>query len=105
MHYIGIDVHDVGDQEVPLAVGHAFTIEPGIYIREDALENLPKTQENAAFIEKVKPVVEKYKGIGIRVEDSFLITETGLERLSKAVPRTIEEVGSVHVEALTYRNS
>jgi Xaa-Pro aminopeptidase len=91
-HWIGMDVHDVGVPRKALDAGMAFTIEPGIYIREAALENLPKTPENAAFIEKVRPVVAKYKNIGVRIEDSYLLTKEGLERLSKSVPRTVEEI-------------
>jgi Xaa-Pro aminopeptidase len=94
VHWIGMDVHDVGDYNRPLAPGMAFVIEPGIYVREDGLESLAPTPENRAFAEKVKPAFEKYKGIGVRVEDSFLLTETGLERLSASVPRTIEEIES-----------
>jgi Xaa-Pro aminopeptidase len=90
-HWIGMDVHDVGTPR-PLAPGMAFVIEPGIYIREAALDALPKTPENAAFIEKVRPVVKKYQNIGVRIEDSFLLTDKGLERLSAGVPRTLEEV-------------
>jgi len=90
-HWIGMDVHDVGLPR-PLAPGMAFVIEPGIYIREAALDALPKTPENAAFIEKVRPLVQKYRNIGVRIEDSFLLTEKGLERLSATVPRTLEEV-------------
>jgi Xaa-Pro aminopeptidase len=91
-HYIGMDVHDVGDNDWPLQPGMAFVIEPGIYVREGALENLPKTPANAAFIEKVRPAFEKYKNIGVRIEDSFLLTESGLKNLSARVPKTIEEV-------------
>jgi Xaa-Pro aminopeptidase len=91
VHWIGMDVHDVGPRR-PLEAGMAFVIEPGIYIRESALENLPKTPENLAFIAKVTPVVRKYKDIGVRIEDSFLLTERGLERLSDGVPRTIAEI-------------
>ncbi len=91
-HFIGMDVHDVGNAGSPLVPGMAFVMEPGIYVREGALENLPKTPENAAFIEKVRPAFEKYRNIGIRIEDSFLMTEAGLECLSAGVPRTIEEV-------------
>jgi len=90
-HWIGMDVHDVAVPR-PLGPGMTFVIEPGIYIREAALDNLPKTPENAAFIEKVRPMVQKYRNMGVRVEDSFLLTADGLERLSSGVPRTIEEI-------------
>lgn len=91
-HWIGHDVHDVGVRGKPLAPGMAFVIEPGIYIRQQALDNLPKTVENAQFIEQVRAAVAKYKDIGIRIEDSFLLTETGLENLSASVPRTLADV-------------
>lgn len=90
-HWIGMDVHDVGTRR-PLEAGMAFTIEPGIYIREVALDELPKTAANAAFAEKVRPAVQKYKNLGVRIEDSYLLTASGLERLSAGVPRTIDEV-------------
>ncbi len=90
-HWIGMEVHDVAIPR-PLGPGMAFVIEPGIYIRDAALDNLPKTPENAAFIAKVRPMVQKYRNIGVRIEDSFLLTEAGLERLSSGVPRTIAEI-------------
>jgi Xaa-Pro aminopeptidase len=93
-HFIGMDVHDVGDYERPLEPGMAFVIEPGVYIRKAALETLADTPENRAFIEKVRPMVEKYRDIGVRIEDSFLLTGEGLKRLSATVPRTIEEIES-----------
>jgi Xaa-Pro aminopeptidase len=91
-HFLGIDVHDVGDRKGPLAPGMAFTIEPGIYVRQSALDALPRTPENNALIEKIQPAVKQYADIGIRVEDSFLLEPSGLRRLSSAVPRTIEEI-------------
>ncbi len=90
-HWIGMDVHDVSIPR-PLAPGMAFTIEPGIYIREVALDNLPKTEANLAFAEQVRAQVRKYRNIGVRIEDSYLLTAAGLERLSAGVPRTVEEV-------------
>jgi Xaa-Pro aminopeptidase len=92
VHYIGIDVHDVGARAHPLEPGVAFTIEPGIYIRESALDALPRTPDNLALIDRIRPAVRKYADIGIRIEDSFLLEESGLTRLSAAVPRTIDEV-------------
>jgi Xaa-Pro aminopeptidase len=91
-HFIGLDVHDVGNYNRPLEAGMAFVIEPGLYIREQALTDLPKTPENAAFVQKVAPAVAKYANIGIRIEDSFLLSGTGLERLSASVPRTVPEI-------------
>ena len=91
-HWIGMDVHDVGDYDKPLAPGMAFTIEPGLYLRPQAVDDLPDNPANRAFKEKVGPAFAKFKNIGVRIEDSFLITDTGLKRLSASVPRTIEEV-------------
>jgi Xaa-Pro aminopeptidase len=91
-HYLGIDVHDVGERTRALEPGMAFVIEPGIYIRQSALDALPRTTENLALIEKIQPAVKKYADIGIRIEDAFLLEESGLRRLTVSVPRTIEEV-------------
>jgi Xaa-Pro aminopeptidase len=91
-HYIGIDVHDVGERSRPLQPGMTFVIEPGIYIRQGALDALPRTVENVALIDKIQPAVKKYANIGVRIEDSFLLEESGLRRLSAAVPRTIDEI-------------
>ena len=91
-HWIGMDVHDVGDYKRPLKAGMAFVIEPGLYIRPEALEQLPDTPENRTFREKVGPSVTKYAGIGVRIEDSFLLTESRLVQLSAKVPRTIKEI-------------
>jgi Xaa-Pro aminopeptidase len=91
-HGIGLDVHDPLGTFEP---GAAFTIEPGLYIRQDTLDNLPKTPENAAFIEKVRPAVEKYRQIGVRIEDSFLFTDSGLVNLSARTPRKPEEIEKI----------
>ncbi len=102
-HWIGMDVHDIGSRTRPLEPGMAFVIEPGIYIREAALDDLPKTPANAAFIEKIRPVVQRYRNIGVRIEDSYLLTPAGLERLSATVPRTIEEVEGLMKQRSTAR--
>ena len=69
-----------------------FTIEPGIYIRQSVIDGLPKTPENLALTEKIQPAVRKYADLGVRVEDSFLLQDSGAARLTGAVPRTIEDI-------------
>ena len=91
-HWIGLDVHDVGDYKRALEPGMAFTIEPGLYIRPAVLDQLPDTPENQAFKVRVAQAVERYKNIGVRIEDSVLLTSAGPKRLSAKVPRTIEEI-------------
>ena len=76
-HWLGIDVHDVGNyqnasRERKLEPGMVLTVEPGLYINKDA--NVP----------------EKYRGIGIRIEDNIVITETGNEILTADVPKDPE---------------
>lgn len=67
-HYIGLDVHDYGLWTVPVEEGMIFTVEPGIYIPEE--------------------------GIGIRIEDDIVITKEGHENLTRAIPKTVEEIES-----------
>jgi Xaa-Pro aminopeptidase len=93
-HYIGIDVHDVGERSRPLQPGMAFVIEPGIYIRQSAIDALTMTAENRALVDKIQPAVKKYLDIGVRIEDAFVLEADGLRRLTSTVPRTIEEVES-----------
>lgn len=91
-HWLGMNVHDVGNYGVRLEPGMVFTVEPGIYIRPDALDNIPKTPENEAFINAVRPAFEKYKGIGVRIEDDVLVTPEGFKNLSGALPRSIPDI-------------
>lgn len=82
-HHLGLDVHDCAQarrehyQDGILEPGMIFTIEPGLYFHADDL-TVPK----------------KYRGIGVRIEDNVLVTKTGCENLSRALPRTIEEIES-----------
>lgn len=99
-HWIGMNVHDVGTTSV-LAPGMTFTNEPGIYIREDALNYLPKTPENEAFIAKVRPAFEKYKNIGVRIEDDMLITPTGVVWMTANLPRKISDIEAFMAVAST----
>ena len=93
-HGIGLAVHDpaqyyTGDRT--FKVGDAFTIEPGIYVSTAMLDALPDTPRNRAFIARVRPAVLRYQNSGVRIEDDYVITSTGLERISLA-PREIPEI-------------
>jgi Xaa-Pro aminopeptidase len=75
-----MDVHDVGEYKVDqewrlLEPGMVLTVEPGLYIPADC-----------------KSVDEKWRGIGIRIEDDVLVTEQGYEILTSAVPKTIADI-------------
>jgi len=90
-HWLGMNVHDVGGA-ARFEPGMTFTNEPGIYIRLDALDNLEKTPDNQKFIAAVRPAFEKYKGIGVRIEDDLVITPEGVKWMTGALPRSIPDI-------------
>ncbi len=91
-HWLGMNVHDVGSYGKPMQAGIIFTNEPGIYVREDALDYFPDTPEWQAFVAKVRPNFEKYKNIGIRIEDDLLVTPNGVEWMTKKLPRKLADI-------------
>ncbi|MBV8858894.1 MAG: Xaa-Pro aminopeptidase [Acidobacteria bacterium] len=79
-HYLGMDVHDAGayhldGQPRPVEPGIVMTVEPGLYIAEDA-EAIP----------------DQYRGIGVRIEDDVLVTAEGFEVLTDKAPKQVEEI-------------
>ena len=79
-HWLGMDVHDVGDYKVDghwreLERGMVLTIEPGLYIPRGS-----------------KGVAKKWQGIGIRIEDDVLVTSKGPDVLSRDAPKTVEQI-------------
>ncbi|MEM9069573.1 MAG: aminopeptidase P N-terminal domain-containing protein [Myxococcota bacterium] len=78
-HWLGMDVHDVGAYFVdgaprPLEPGFVLTVEPGIYVAPDA------------------DVDERWRGIGIRIEDDILVTADGFENLTASIPKSVADV-------------
>jgi len=92
-HGIGLEVHDPDQfyRSGIIGVGSAFTIEPGIYVREHVLEEMPDTPRNRALAAKLRDAVAKYRNIGVRIEDDYMATEKGVEWISRA-PREIDEI-------------
>jgi len=95
-HGIGLEVHDPEQFYFTQTIGpgSAFTIEPGIYVRADVLDALAKTPRNAALAAKLRPVVEQYRNIGVRIEDDYVATPSGVEWISRA-PRELTEIESL----------
>jgi Xaa-Pro aminopeptidase len=71
-HFLGLDVHDVGHWHLPIEAGMVFTVEPGIYIREE--------------------------GLGIRLENNILITETGFVDLMADIPVDADAIEAAMAE-------
>jgi Xaa-Pro aminopeptidase len=82
-HYLGMDVHDVGlyqrdGSPRPVEAGIVITVEPGLYVAGDA-EDIP----------------DKYRGIGVRIEDDVLVTPEGFRVLTSNAPKQTEEIESL----------
>ena len=93
-HAIGLDVHDPGTSGVQtgtLAAGDAFSIEPGVYVRANLLDIIPAAPRNHAMKEKIAAAVRRYANIGVRIEDDYIVTASGVEWVSRA-PREINEI-------------
>jgi Xaa-Pro aminopeptidase len=108
-HYLGLDVHDVGDygdgQSRLLEPGMVFTIEPGLYFSDKSLTSLVNMMARSApkdsvqlFIKNVQPVYEKYKNIGVRIEDDVLVTEDGVRVLSNTAPKSVPAIEKIMKE-------
>jgi len=86
-HWLGLDVHDVGDYRKgkdwrALEAGMVLTVEPGLYFAEDDTS-----------------VTEEFRGLGIRIEDDVLVTAGDPDVLTREAPKTVEEVEAVMAEA------
>ncbi|MGD2075714.1 MAG: Xaa-Pro aminopeptidase [Gammaproteobacteria bacterium] len=84
-HWLGMDVHDVGDYKVGeewrvLEPGMVLTVEPGLYIAA-----------------RSKGVTRKWWNIGVRIEDDVLVTRDGYDVLSKNVPKTVGDIEALMV--------
>ena len=82
-HWLGLDVHDVGAYACagsprPLAAGQVLTIEPGLYVASDDLD-----------------APEGLRGVGIRIEDDILVTESGPEILTAGVPKDPDAIEAI----------
>lgn len=93
-HWLGMNVHDVGGQ-AKFEPGMTFTNEPGIYVRPDVLDYMPQGWSKAdwdKFKVAIGPAFQKYRGIGVRIEDDMVITDTGVRWMTEALPRKLSDV-------------
>lgn len=93
-HGVGLAVHDPDISQTPAGFqpGSAVTIEPGVYVRGDVFDHIPDTPRNRAMVQRLRPVMERYRDIGVRIEDVFIFGAAGVERVSEGAPREIEEI-------------
>lgn len=92
-HGVGMAVHDPDLSAFGgFEPGTAISIEPGIYVRADALDFLPDTPGNRAFRQRIAEAHARYRDIGVRIEDIFILDARGVERVSAAAPREIDEI-------------
>jgi Xaa-Pro aminopeptidase len=103
-HGIGLEVHDAPRRAEKFEVGQVFTIEPGVYVSTKLLDMLPDTPKNRQMIAKVRKAVERYRNIGVRIEDDYVITPDGVEWLSRA-PREIAEIEKLKQSRVESRGS
>jgi Xaa-Pro aminopeptidase len=97
-HGIGLEVHDPAqyyEEKREFGAGDVFTVEPGIYVSTELLRSLPDTPKNRALLARMRPALDKYAGIGVRIEDVYGLTERGLEWMSSGVPREMGEIESL----------
>jgi Xaa-Pro aminopeptidase len=93
-HPIGLDVHDSDIYSGPggMVEGSAFTIEPGIYVRANTVDLIPDVPANARARSKIAPAVKKYANIGVRIEDDYVVTARGFDRISSDAPREMDAI-------------
>ncbi|MFC1555353.1 M24 family metallopeptidase, partial [candidate division KSB1 bacterium] len=101
-HFIGLEIHDVWSEyrnaldELVYQPGMIMTMEPGLYFPEDYLDRRQprgvEAEEWQQFLQKVRPIYNKYIHIGVRIEDDVLITANGNEVLTSQVPKEIADI-------------
>ena len=94
-HGIGLEVHDPAqyyEGEHHFQTGDVFTVEPGLYVSPELLGSLPDTPKNQTMLKRIRPAVEKYRGMGVRIEDDYALSDKGLDWLSSEAPREIGEI-------------
>ena len=92
-HHIGLDVHDVWDRDRIAEPNMTFAIEPGVYVRKDDVLASPTfTKLSKEEQEKIRAALDRYNGIGVRIEDNIVVTDGAARVMSAGAPRTVADI-------------
>jgi Xaa-Pro aminopeptidase len=92
-HHIGLDVHDVWDRDRIAEPNMTFAIEPGVYVRkDDVLANPTFTKLSKEEQDKIRAALDRFNGVGVRIEDDIVVTAAAPRVMSVAAPRTVGEI-------------
>ncbi|MEM0954069.1 MAG: M24 family metallopeptidase, partial [Pseudomonadota bacterium] len=92
----GMDVHDAFEYHLPLKPGMVITIEPGLYVRPKDIVTTPWYADlDEQQKHNLDAALDRFDGMGVRIEDEILITRRGARNLSADIPVSVEAIEAI----------